>query len=238
MHSRRLSVDARLLRNAGFSRFKFLRLKETGSVSLESSHLSLRTPLSSAPPTPPPRTPGRGTDPRQPPSPPPEPAAEGRGAARAGLAGRGSASPRPGPAQQVRPGPTSHERSGRLTPTMFLSDLDAATHVSSASSDPASWPPPPRPPPSPPSSPPPSRRAPAFTHTAVAAHALCALASLSNGSTVGRQDPGLQGLRSSQAGVLRRVSPGRSHCPSCTGPRGCGRPADTWHRVRHVITRH
>lgn len=135
----------------------------------------------------PPRALGPGTDPPQPPSPPPETAAEGRGAARAGPAGAGgSASPRPGPAQQVRPGPTSRERSGRLTPTMFLSDLDAATHVSSASNDPASWPPPPRPPPSPPSSPPPSRRAPAFTHTAVAAHALCALASLSNGSTVGR----------------------------------------------------
>nr|XP_042121644.1 uncharacterized protein C11orf96 homolog [Peromyscus maniculatus bairdii]XP_042121645.1 uncharacterized protein C11orf96 homolog [Peromyscus maniculatus bairdii]XP_042121646.1 uncharacterized protein C11orf96 homolog [Peromyscus maniculatus bairdii]XP_042121647.1 uncharacterized protein C11orf96 homolog [Peromyscus maniculatus bairdii]XP_042121648.1 uncharacterized protein C11orf96 homolog [Peromyscus maniculatus bairdii]XP_042121649.1 uncharacterized protein C11orf96 homolog [Peromyscus ma len=76
--------------------------------------------------------------------------------------------------------------SRRLTPTMFLSDLTAATHASSASNDLASWPPPPRPPPSPPSPPPPSRRAPAFTHTAVAAHALCALASLSNGSPVGR----------------------------------------------------
>lgn len=181
-------MDARLLRNAGFSRFKFLkgnRQRRTGVQSLVPRHPSLqRPPLT--PPHPHPRAPGPGTDPPQPPSPPPEPAAEGRGAARAGPAGRGSASPRPGPAQQVRPGPNSHERSGRLTPTMSLSDLEAATHVSSASSDPASWPPPPRPPPSPPSSPPPSRRAPAFTHTAVAAHALCALASLSNGSTVGQ----------------------------------------------------
>lgn len=51
---------------------------------------------------------------------------------------KGRASPRPGPAQQVRSGPTSLARPWLLTPTMFLCDLTARTDASSARSAPAS----------------------------------------------------------------------------------------------------
>lgn len=46
----------------------------------------------------------------------------------------GRAFPRPGPAQQVRPGPTSPPRPRLLTPTMILCDLAARKDASSACS--------------------------------------------------------------------------------------------------------